>query len=315
MEDEIFQVSECPWEEDLKYVEEICKTENIPLEIKPLQREYLDRIVSYTINEVKEGRTPNPDVLCNERIKYGAFLDCIDNSFEKIASGHYADIEEIKGQFFLKRNPDPIKDQTYFLSGLNQEQLSKTIFPIGKYTKSEVRQLAKKYDLPNQSRKDSQGLCFLGKIKFRDFIKSHLGIKKGDIVELNTGKILGTHNGFYYHTIGQRQGLDLSNGPWYVVKKDNKQNIIYVANKEVYEQNARDTFDVKDFNWIPNQPKKTNLKLKVRHGEKFYNANIKYHADNTATITINEKDQGIAPGQFAVFYDEKYCLGSAVIIE
>jgi len=315
LEDELNFLGSCPWEEDLKYIKEICKNNNIPLEIVPLQKEYFDKIVSYTIAEVKEGRTPNPDVLCNTRVKFGAFLKYIDGRFDKIATGHYADSETKNNKYYLRRNLDPIKDQTYFLSNLSQKQLSRIIFPIGKYTKKEIRVLAEKFNLPNMNRKDSQGLCFLGKIKFKEFIKAYLGEKEGDIIDLKTGKKLGKHHGFWYHTIGQRQGLNLSGGPWYVVKKDTENNIVYVSNKEYYENQARNKFLVNNFNWIPEKPISKELLLKVRHGEYFHKAKINYLKEDLAEITIDQKDQGIAAGQFAVFYDETYCLGSARITE
>jgi tRNA-5-taurinomethyluridine 2-sulfurtransferase len=313
MEDDVFSTAECPWEEDIRVANKICEKEKIPLEVMPLQREYLDRIVSYTINEVKNGRTPNPDVLCNERIKYGAFLEIIDSSYEKIASGHYAGVEEKDGKFYLLRNPDPIKDQTYFLSSLKQDQLKRAIYPLAKYNKEQVRKIAKGFNLPNQNRKDSQGLCFLGKIKFREFINSHLGEKKGDIINFDTGQKIGEHGGFYYYTIGQRHGLDLSGGPWYVVKKDGKNNIIYISNQENYLKIARCSFKVDNFNWIPEMPHLENIKVKIRHGENLYQAKINFTSKNSALIEIDSPDQGIASGQFAVFYNDKYCLGSAII--
>ena len=229
LEDELSFLGSCPWEEDLFYIKQICEKENIPLKIVPFQKEYWDEVVKYTISEIKAGRTPNPDILCNKRIKFGAFLNKFGNDFDKVATGHYAQVEEINGTFHLKRSPDPVKDQTYFLSHLNQDQLKKAIFPIGHLKKSEVRALAEKFDLPNKNRKDSQGICFLGKIKFNDFIKHHLGETVGDIIEFETGKKLGEHNGFWYHTIGQRQGLKLSGGPWYVVAKDPEKNIVFIS--------------------------------------------------------------------------------------
>jgi len=313
LEDELSFLGSCPWEEDLKFVEEVCETENIPLEIVSLQKEYFDQIVSYTIGEIKVGRTPNPDVLCNQRIKFGVFYDRFKGDFDKIATGHYADIEEIDGKFYLKRNPDKVKDQTYFLSSLSQEQLSKVTFPIAQLLKKEVRVLAENFKLPNMNRKDSQGLCFLGKIKFREFIKSNLGIKKGDIIDIDTGKKLGEHEGFYYYTIGQRHGLDLSGGPWFVVKKDTEKNIIYISNQEFIEDKAKDEFVVTNLNWIPEKPNKTNFLVKLRHGENFYNGTLEYLDKNKAKLKIDGKDTGAAPGQFAVFYDDKYCLGSGII--
>lgn len=314
LEDELASLGQCPWEEDLSYVRQICKKEKIPLKIVPLQKEYWKKVVAYTISEVKKGRTPNPDVLCNSQIKFKAFVDKIDKSFDKIATGHYAQILEKKGIFYLKKSPDPIKDQTYFLAGLSQKQLKRIIFPIGHLLKDKVRKLAKKYDLPNKDRKDSQGICFLGKLKYDDFLKHHLGVKKGKILEYETNQKLGEHEGYYYYTLGQRKGIKLSGGPWYVVKKDIKKNIIYVS-KHYHDKNkARDTFEVGEFNWFEGRaPKKQNLSMKLRHGEKIYRCAIKFLNKKSVRVKIKGRDQGIAPGQFAVFYDKNICLGSAVI--
>jgi len=174
LEDELAYLGDCPWEEDLDYVRQICDQIDVPLEVVPMQKEYWERVVQYTVAEAKAGRTPNPDILCNQQIKFGQFYEVIDDSFEKVATGHYANVEETDKDFVLKRAPDPIKDQTYFLAQISQEQLSRAMFPIGKYKKEEVRELARKFDLPNQDRKDSQGICFLGKIPFREFLKHHL---------------------------------------------------------------------------------------------------------------------------------------------
>ena len=226
LEDELSFLGECPWEEDLEYVRAICDELEVPLKIVPLQKEYLDHVVSYVLAELKCGRTPSPDILCNERIKFGAFFDCIDSSFEKVASGHYAQVVEEDGAFYLKKAPDKVKDQTYFLSSLRQDQLGRALFPIGHLEKKEVRELAEKYDLPSKMRKDSQGICFLGKIKYKDFVKFHLGEKQGDMVDTESGKKMGTHNGMWFYTIGQRQGIGLHGGPWYVTGRDLDKNIV-----------------------------------------------------------------------------------------
>jgi len=314
LEDELSFLGECPWEQDLLYIKKICQKLNIPLKIVSLQKEYWSEVVSYTLTELKAGRTPSPDILCNNKIKFGAFFKHITSNFDKIATGHYAQIEEKNNIFHLKQAPDPIKDQTYFLSYLNQNQLSKAIFPIGHLAKSEVRILAEKFNLPNKTRKDSQGICFLGKIKFREFVKQHLGVIKGKIIELETGKTLGEHDGFYFYTIGQRQGIKLGGGPWYVVKKDIKQNIIYISHQYDKLSQARDTFKVRDINWITGQPPtKTILQVKLRHGPEFYTAQLKYFKNGKIKVIINQPDQGIAPGQFTIFYDGKYCLGGGII--
>ncbi|MFT4313303.1 MAG: tRNA 2-thiouridine(34) synthase MnmA [Candidatus Woesearchaeota archaeon] len=315
LEDDISYLGECPWEEDLEYVKKVCQKLDVPLQVINLQKEYWNNVVSYVIDEVKKGRTPNPDILCNSRIKFKAFFEHIDDSYEKIISGHYADIQQKNNTYYLKRVPDQIKDQTYFLSHLTQTQLQRISFPLGKYTKNEVRTLAQKFDLPNKDRKDSQGICFLGKIKYTDFLQHYLGIKKGDIIEYETGKKLGFHNGSWLYTIGQRKGIGsgLNHGPWYVVQKDHPQNIVYISNS--YKDIVKDkrTFRISNCNWIPKKPSINELKVKLRHGQQMHSCTIEEEIQGTYVVTIKEPDQGIASGQFAVFYDDTYCYGGGII--
>ncbi|MCK9185868.1 tRNA 2-thiouridine(34) synthase MnmA [Candidatus Gracilibacteria bacterium] len=318
LEDEMSFMGECPWEEDLKYVREVCNKEKIPLKIVPMQKEYFDTVVKYTIEEVKKGRTPNPDIMCNNNIKFGLFLNKIDKSFDKVATGHYAQVIKKTGKYFLKRSPDKIKDQTYFLARLSQKQLARAEFPIGHLNKKQVRKYAEKFDLPNKNRKDSQGICFLGKLKYSDFLKHYLGEKKGDILEYETGKKVGAHTGTYYYTIGQRKGILLAGGPWYVVEKDLKKNIVFVSKNYHDKNKKRNEFEITDYNFFRSKlPSNTNLKVKLRHGEKMYIAKITkitpHCGAKRAHVKINKNDQGIAKGQFAVFYKNDICLGSAVI--
>ncbi|MHB1688069.1 MAG: tRNA 2-thiouridine(34) synthase MnmA [Ignavibacteriaceae bacterium] len=314
LQDEFSFLGECPWEEDLKYARGACEQAGIPLEIIPLQTEYWETVVTYTISEIKEGRTPNPDMFCNSLIKFGQFYDKIDSSFEKVASGHYARVELNNGKYELKMSPDPVKDQTYFLAYLTQQQLSRALFPIGSFKKSEVRNFAHQFQLPTMDRRDSQGICFLGQIKFNEFVKHHLGEIKGDIIDAGTGKKLGSHSGYYFYTIGQRSGLGLSGGPWYVVKKDVKENLIYVS-RENQSLREKDSFNVGKFNWIAEKkPSTENLKVKIRHGAKMYNCQLIFTGEDEAEVKLDKSDQGIAPGQFAVFYRDDLCLGSGVIL-
>jgi len=315
LEEDLSFLGQCPWTEDINYIEKVCKQANVPLKIISLQKEYWDKVISYAIGELKEGRTPSPDLFCNQQIKFGSFFDKIDKSFEKVATGHYAQIEQINSQFLLKKAKDPVKDQTYFLSLLTQEQISRALFPIGHLLKSEVRELAQKYDLPNKEREESQGICFLGKIKYSDFIKHHLGIQKGDLLEFETNKKVGEHEGFWFYTIGQRKGIGLSGGPWYVVAKDCKKNVIYVSKHYFSKDKKRDQFEVSKFNWISGQePMKKDLGVKVRHGEHFYKCKLELVKKDHGVVKIEGQDQGIASGQFAVFYDEDVCLGCGVIV-
>lgn len=314
LQEEFSFLGDCPWEEDLEFVRHVCEQLNVPLEVIPLQNEYWKLVVSYTIDEVKNGRTPNPDIFCNRLIKFGQFIDKIDSSYTKIASGHYAIIEQTGNNYYLKRSPDKVKDQTYFLSYLTQAQLSRLLFPIGALKKSEVRKVAEAANLANKNRKDSQGICFLGRISFRDFIKHHLGTVKGKIIELETNKILGEHNGYYFYTIGQRSGLGLGGGPWFVVKKDVAQNIIYVSNEKNLVDKKISEFFVGNFNWIKKIEDQENLKVKIRHGANDYKCKLELQ-ESRGKVILDSADAGIAPGQFAVFYSDDYCLGGSVILD
>jgi tRNA U34 2-thiouridine synthase MnmA/TrmU len=290
LQDEFSFLGECPWEEDLKFARDVCEQTNVPLEVVPLQTEYWDNVVSYTIEEIKEGRTPNPDIFCNSLIKFGEFYDKINVSFEKVASGHYARVEKINEKYCLKTS-------------------------IGKYKKTEIRGVAEKYNLPTMARRDSQGICFLGQIKFNEFIKHHLGEIEGDIIDVDSGKVLGKHPGYYYYTIGQRSGLRLGGGPWFVVKKDVKNNFVYVSKKNKAEL-ERNQFNVGKLNWISGiRSVNKDLKIKIRHGAHFYNCMIEWMDEATLTVKLTKSDKGIAPGQFAVFYNEDICLGGGVILQ
>lgn len=314
LEDELSYLGNCPWQEDLTYVEEVCQKLNVPLRVVSLQKEYWQEVVSYTIAEVKAGRTPNPDMLCNQRIKFGMFFNHIDQSFDKVATGHYAQVCEINGEIALIRAPDLVKDQTYFLSYLSKPQLQRALFPIGHLLKADVRQLAQDFDLPTKNRKDSQGICFLGKLKFDDFIKHYLGEQDGDIIEYETGKKIGQHKGFWYHTIGQRRGSGLPGGPWYVVSKDTIRNIVYMSRHYHDADKRRDTFTITDCNWIVDMPTGSyDMLVKVRHGQKIYQAKVNVD-ENNANVILAEHDQGIAPGQFAVLYDRQRCVGAGKIL-
>jgi tRNA (5-methylaminomethyl-2-thiouridylate)-methyltransferase len=314
LEDELSSLGECPWEDDLKYARAVCEQAGVPLKVLSFQREYWDTIVTYAIRELKAGRTPNSDMLCNRLIKFGMFIDKVGDGFDKVASGHYAQIEEDKGKFLLKRSPDPVKDQTYFLAYMTQEQLARACFPLGSYTKKEVRQLARRFKLPNQLRKDSQGICFLGQIRYSDFVEFHLGEKKGDFIDIEKKIKIGDHRGYWFYTIGQRQGLGLSGGPWYVVKKDVEKNLIYLSRNRIIRDQLNQTFMVGQFNWISGvKPRKNRIQVKVRHGEKLYHCRLKFMSDDNAQVTLEEPDQGLAAGQFAVFYDDQICLGGSII--
>ncbi len=313
LEDELSFLGDCPWEADLECVRAVCGQLDLPLQTVSLQGEYLERVVIPSLDELRAGRTPSPDLLCNQRIKYGEFLSRIDVSYEKVASGHYAQIVENGGTCLLKRSPDAVKDQTYFLSRLDQAQLRRALFPVGHLTKLEVRSLADEFDLPNKDRKDSQGICFLGKISYPDFVRFHLEEQPGDIVDIGSGERLGPHRGFWFYTIGQREGLGLSGGPWYVVEKDTKNNVVYVTHGSHRGCRARSRFTVRDLHWTSTAPEQTELQLKIRHGPDLCSCRIEESGPGRLDVVMEVADSGIAPGQYAVFYDGEICLGSGVI--
>lgn len=319
LEDELQHLSECPWKEDLDYIRELCKLTKVKLEVVSMQRDYYQRVVHHAIEEVKQGRTPNPDIWCNTRIKFGLFYDMFGDEFDAIASGHYAQIAKTaSGSPCLKQAPDPVKDQTYFLSHLPAEKLKKLRFPIGSYTKAQVRTLAEEMALPNAKRKDSQGICFLGKFKYRDFIEHHLGKRPGKFVEFESGKIVGSHDGFWFYTSGQRKGLGIggargSNGsPWYVVAKNPEDNVVFVSQN--YYEIPRRKFTISNCNWLMALPAKT-LEVKLRHGPNKQICQLTRHNEDNYLVELSSDDQGIAAGQYAVFYFQDLCVGSGIINE
>lgn len=318
LEEELSFLGECPWEDDLAYVRAVCEQAKVPLTVVPFQKEYWERVVSYTVNEVRAGRTPNPDMLCNAQIKFGAFYDfleqCYPKQFDKVATGHYAWTEERAGETILLMSPDQVKDQTYFLSQLSQAQLQRALFPIGRLEKSAVRTLAERYQLPNATRKDSQGICFLGKIPFDQFLEYHLGKRPGKLIDAETGAVLGEHDGFWYFTIGQRRGIKLPGGPWYVVQKNTETNEVLITQSARQARDARNMFVVRDPNWMSGaKPTNTKLGVKIRHGAKIYPATVTFLDDESLQVVLQEKDPGVAEGQFAVFYESDRCLGGGVI--
>lgn len=309
----------CSSEEDIEIATLIARKYGCKLEIIDLHKDYWENVVVYTINKVKQGLTPNPDVMCNKLIKFGVFEQKVGKNFDKTATGHYATITEQNNKIFLSTAKDPIKDQTDFLAQIDYLQVSKLMFPIGHLMKNEVRKIAQQAGLPSAKRHDSQGICFLGKINYNDFIRSYLGEKKGPIVELETGKILGKHKGYWFHTIGQRKGLELSGGPWYVTKKDIDANIIYVSKGYDTEAQYGYEFTMNDFHFITENPWENTeneiaITFKIRHTPEFTKGTIKQTPQGYRVIS-SEKLQGVAPGQFGVIYDvaSKICIGSGEI--
>ena len=311
---------DCSAEEDIEMCSLIARKYGLPLKVVSLHEEYWNHVMAYTLRTVKEGLTPHPDMMCNKLIKFGFFEQRWGKDFDKTATGHYASIVEKDGKYFLATAADPVKDQTDFLAQISYDQLSHIMFPLGELPKAEVRSRAAEAKLPNASRKDSQGICFLGKIDYSDFIERHLGTKEGPVIEIETGKKIGTHKGYWFYTIGQRKGLGLSGGPWYVVKKNVRDNVIYVSNGfDTRRQYGRE-IPVEEMHWITESPFRDGstgerIAFKTRHSPEFYDGTISIKKDGSCTVTSDSDIQGIAPGQFAIIYspDRRLCLGSGMI--
>ncbi|MDD4968333.1 MAG: tRNA 2-thiouridine(34) synthase MnmA [Paludibacter sp.] len=310
----------CTSEEDIEMASLIARKYGCKLEIIDLHKDYWENVVSYTINKVKLGLTPNPDVMCNKLIKFGVFEQRVGKEYDKTATGHYANTIEENGKVYLATAKDPVKDQTDFLAQIDSLQVSKLMFPIGNLMKNEVRDIALKAELPSAKRQDSQGICFLGKVNYNDFIKRYLGEKTGPIVELETGKILGKHNGYWFHTVGQRKGLGLSGGPWYVIKKDISANIVYASKGFEVETQYGHEFSMRDFHFIAENPwqnrsNEIDVTFKIRHTPDFTPGKILLSTDGVH-LRSSQRLQGIAPGQFGVIYDaeSRICIGSGEII-
>ena len=309
----------CTSEEDIEMASLIARKYGCKLEVIDLHKDYWENVVAYTIDKVKQGLTPNPDVMCNKLIKFGVFEQRVGKYFDKTATGHYASTTEIDGKTYLSTAKDPLKDQTDFLAQIDALQISKLMFPVGNFMKGEVRSIAEKAGLPSAKRQDSQGICFLGKVNYNDFIKRYLGEKSGPIVEFETGKILGKHNGYWFHTVGQRKGLGLSGGPWYVIKKDVSANIVYVSKGFEVETQYGNEFVMRDFHFITDNPwgdveNEIDVNFKIRHTPEFTSGKLLQRGDSFRIVS-SQKLQGIAPGQFGVIYDKHsmICIGSGEI--
>jgi len=311
---------DCSADEDIEMCTLICRKYGLKLEVVSLHQEYWDNVMEYALRTVKAGLTPNPDMMCNRMIKFGYFEQRWGHEFDMTATGHYATTCEVDGVKYLATAVDPVKDQTDFLAQITYDQLCHLMFPIGHLPKSEVRRIAQEAHLPNAQRRDSQGICFLGQINYNDFIRRHLGEKNGPIIEIETGRKLGEHHGYWFHTIGQRKGLGLSGGPWYVVKKNVHDNVIYVSQGYGTDKQYGRTISLDEMHFVSGNPWQGqegphDITFKNRHTPTLFHAKFTHVAAHEWRIESEQDVQGIAPGQFAVIYDAQghLCYGSGVI--
>jgi tRNA-specific 2-thiouridylase len=312
----------CPQEKDYNDAKKVADQLGIELYRIDFVKEYWDNVFSYFLDEYKKGRTPNPDILCNKYIKFDAFMKfAMSKGAEYVATGHYAIVNHDEEISKMYKGVDSNKDQTYFLCKLSQEQLKKSLFPLGNIEKSEVRRIANELNLEIANKKDSTGVCFIGERNFKEFLKNYIPAKKGNIVDRISGKVVGTHEGVMYYTIGQRKGLGIGglknhdNGSWFVVGKDVQNNVLYVVQGEENEYLLADSCVVEDVNWIDSDVNIEGLdcNCKFRYRQMDNPVVLSKLDDNKILVKCKEPIKSITSGQAAVFYLGEQCLGGGTI--
>ena len=312
----------CPQEIDYNDAQMVANELGVEINRVDFIQEYWDYVFTYFLCEYQNGRTPNPDILCNKYIKFNYFLKyALDNiKADKIAMGHYARVRfnSVLQEYQLLRGLDANKDQTYFLCQLNQQQLSKTLFPIGELTKDEVRKIADEQHLATAQKKDSTGICFIGERNFKQFLENYIPNQPGDIVDIETNDVVGRHTGVMYYTIGQRKGLNLGgmDERYFTVGKNIKDNILYVSKGSKDKWLFSTSCLVSDLNWINRLPaQKFNCMAKFRYRQQDILVQVEILPNNQAMVNFATKVKAITPGQEAVFYDGEVCLGGGIINE
>lgn len=304
----------CPWKEDYQDAKRVAVQLGIPFKMYDFEKEYRDKVVAYMINEYKAGRTPNPDIMCNQEVKFKLFLEAaLEDGADMIATGHYARIKD--GQLLAGIDPD--KDQSYFLCRVTEDALKKSLMPIGEFKKTEVRELAHKYGLATAEKKDSQGICFVGTIGIKEFLQQFTTSEPGNIVD-QYGKIVGRHDGALFYTIGQRHGLNVGGGlPYYVVGKDMAKNEVYVTTDLQDERLWSRQLQLTAVHWINGEPDEANTQYTIRtryRAPLIFVANLSKIKSRHLQLTLAEEVRAITPGQSAVLYDGDRVVGSGIVV-
>ncbi|HOB08771.1 MAG: tRNA 2-thiouridine(34) synthase MnmA [Limnochordia bacterium] len=324
--DETDESGNCTADLDYQDVRRVCDQIGIPYYTVNFEEEYWERVFTYFLDEYSRGRTPNPDVMCNKEIKFKAFLQrAMELEADCLATGHYAQIRCLAGdggerEYQLLRGKDPNKDQTYFLYTLGQEQLSKTLFPVGNLTKQQVRQIAAEHRLPTAAKKDSTGICFIGERKFKAFLQNYLPARPGPMVDIDRGLTVGEHDGLMYYTIGQRKGLGIggAGAPWFVVGKDVEANILYVAQGPDHPALFSNGLIAKDPHWVKGVPPAGSAvdgfacAAKFRYRQADQEVKV-FLEEGQCRVLFARPQRAITPGQSVVFYQGDICLGGATI--
>ncbi len=309
---------ECTWKDERLDAMRVCAKLGIPFFTLDLEKEYKEKVADYMIEEYKKGRTPNPDVMCNKEIKFGAFFDwAMKQGADYVATGHYAIIDQ---KTKMLAGIDKNKDQSYFLWNIKKEHLSKILFPVGTLEKSEVRKLAKSFDLPTATKKDSQGVCFLGKVDMKDFLKHYIKPKIGDVLN-ESGEKIGTHEGSFFVTLGERGGFLINKktsneSPYFVVAKDIKKNLVFVSNKkDIILNKENEKIVLNQLNWLIDEKeifKLDKIKCRFRYRQNLEDCSIKIVKKGILEVVLKNK-QLVASGQSVVFYHGENCLGGGIV--
>lgn len=320
----------CPWADDLADAKRVAVQLGIDFEVFDFEKEYKQKVVDYMIDEYKLGRTPNPDIMCNQEVKFRLFLDAaLEHGADMIATGHYAKVQEgptppLDSEVNSESSPHPPKltqgarllqakdqnkDQTYFLYRVTGEALAKTLFPLGEFTKPEVRKMAEERGLYTAAKKDSQGICFVGQIGIRDFLRQYVTPEPGDIVDKQSGKKVGRHDGAIFYTLGQRHGLDVGGGlPYYVVGKDMDKNEVYVSRDLSDGELWKSSVELTALHWINDTPVDGEYMIRVRHRAPLVPARLQ-----GTTLQLQDEQRAVAAGQSVVMYDGEVCLGGGIV--
>ncbi len=329
----------CPWADDLADAKRVAVQLGVPFKVFDFQKEYKQKVVDYMIAEYQAGRTPNPDIMCNQEVKFKVFLDAaLEDGAEMIATGHYARVtpskpstvsqkplmytEQVFGSLSVDGLPaqlltaiDTTKDQTYFLYRITHAALQKTLFPLGGLTKPQVRAKAEELGLATAGKKDSQGICFVGKVGIKDFLQQYVAATPGDIIDKATGKTIGQHEGAIFYTFGQRHGLGVGGGlPYYVVGKDMAKNIIYVTTDLNDDSMWRDELHLTQLHWINDAPKVgAKYAVRTRYRAALVTGTITDAKGDSLTIKLEDPERAVTPGQSAVLYDGERVVGGGVV--